>query len=463
MVRRSHTTSPVTAKQSPTRVKLAQVMKYLDDRTPSRALFSSDGTGSRLCRARFRFVCILIALTVLQSSKSVEATDALEPIGVSTQARMRGGADVAVGDSALSQIDNPASLSLFPRGQYAFDAATQLAIVVEPWRGPIDHDVSDCTLIHLHNFGLVLPVDDRLTLGLAFHSKSGLGTRFKMRHLMIPFMKRRVGSDMKDVAFHINAAYKLTDKLSLGIGARAEVATCKFSKVLGPADLEFGRGYAYGGGFQVGLHYQARDDLSFGLGYRSPSWFGDLAGGDGEASLLGLLPIHLGEINIDKLRLPQKVTVGAAWDVADWFKLIGEARWTNYRNSTFHSTTVATNGLIDLRYPLPLGYRDQWAFMLGAEFKLDTHWTLGLGYHYATAPVPRQNLSPMCSVLSRHHATAGLRYETDRWWVGGGYILAFRESLRGPGYSRIPFGIDYGNSTMAQTQHSISIGFGFRW
>src|SRR5204862_254695 len=77
-------------------------------------------------------------------------------------------------------------------------------------------------------------------------------------------------------------------------GLRAEVVTAKFSTVLGPADVEFGRGYSWGGGFQVGLHYQALDNLAFGLAYRSPTWFGDLAGGDADASLLGFLPIHLG-------------------------------------------------------------------------------------------------------------------------------------------------------------------------
>lgn len=391
------------------------------------------------------------------------ATDGIELIGVSTQARMRGGADVAVGDSALSQIDNPATLSLSPRDMYAFDAASKLAIVHEPWRGPIDTDVSERRLIHLHNFGLAMPIDDRLTIGMALHSKSGLGTEFSMRHLLIPYMKRSVGSDFKNVSFSVNAAYQMTEKLSLGVGVRAEAATSKFSKVIGPADLEFGRGYAYGGGFQVGLHYQALDDLAFGVGYRSPTWFGDLSGGKGKASLFGLLPVPLGDIRIEDTRLPSKIMLGTAWDATDWLKLVGEVRWINYDQSVFSSMTVATDGLIDVRYPLPLGYRDQWAFMLGAEFALDEFWTLGVGYHFATAPIASENVSPMGSVITRHHATIGLRYETERWWVGGGYIIGFREELEGRGYSEIPFGVDYAFSHMAQTLHIISIGFGFRW
>jgi long-chain fatty acid transport protein len=233
--------------------------------------------------------------------------------------------------------------------------------------------------------------------------------------------------------------------------------------VLGPADLEFGRGYAYGGGFQLGLHYQAREDLAFGLAYRSPSWFGNLEGGQGRASLFGLVPISLGDISIDDLKLAAKISAGVAWDATDWLKLVGEVRWINYSNSTFNTTTIATDGLIDLRYPFPMGYRDQWVWIAGADFKLDEHWTLGVGYHYGTAPVSSRNLLPMGSTIPQHHATAGLRYETDGWWVGAGYIVAFPTKLRGGGWSDIPLGIDYGLSEIEQTQHSLVVGFGFSW
>ncbi|HOA72066.1 MAG TPA: outer membrane protein transport protein [Phycisphaerae bacterium] len=413
----------------------------------------------RTLHVRFRWTIPVLLL----AARVALATDGIEPIGVSVQSRMRGGADVAVGDSTLSQIDNPATLSLSPRGLYSLDESSKLAFIDLPWRGPYETVHSKTKLIHLHNLGLAMPVDDRLTFGLALHSKAGVGTSFNQRHLLIPWMERRVGSDMKVMGFNLSAAYKLTEKLSLGVGGRVEVATSRFSKVLGPADIDFGRGYAYGGGFQLGLHYQARKDLAFGLGYRSPTWFGDLEGGRAKASLLGILPVPLGDAKISDLRLPQRVTMGAAWDATDWLKLIGEVRWLNYADGTFNRMTIVTDGLVDVRYPMPLGYRDIWAFILGAEFKLAEHWILGTGYQYLTTPVDRANLSPMCSIPVQHHFTVGLRYETPRWMVGAGYILAFRQSLKGPGYSRIPLGFDYGLSEVAQTQHMISVGFGYRW
>ncbi len=404
---------------------------------------------------------IVAASVLVTVTPAALATDGLLPIGVSTQAQARGGADVAVGDSAVSQVYNPASLSLFPRHKYHFDLAGEMGILPGHWRGPAGSADDERLFGYLANMGLAIPLDDIFTLGLALHSRAGTQARYKNRHLMIPFMKSRVHGDLKVIAPHLNLGIKVNDKLSFGIGGRMDVATAEVSTVLGPADVDFARGYAYGGGFQAGVHYQATDDLSFGAGYVSPAWCSDLAGGNLEAALLGLIPIDLGEACMTDFKLPQKVFVGTAWDAFDWMTLHGEVRWINWHNSTFHKTTIATDGLIDLRYPFALGYQDQFAFIVGADFKLSEHWTLGTGYHYGTEPVNPANLLPTGSVLPQHHATIGLRYHQDNWWVGGGYILSFPIHVEGPGYSDILLGLDYGCSEVWQTQHGFSVGFGF--
>ncbi len=412
-------------------------------------------------------VCIrfgtLPALLLCMLSSVVLATDGLFPLGISTQSQARGGADVAVGDSAVSQVDNPATLSLWPRNRTRFDLAGEVGILPGHWRGPAGSADDQRLFGYLANVGLVMPLDDIFTLGFAVHSRAGTSALYENRHLMIPFIKRRVHGDLKIVAPQVNLGIKLTDKLSVGVGGRMDVATAEVSTVLGPADVDFGRGYAYGGGFQLGLHYEATDDLRFGVGYVSPAWCSDLAGDDLKASVLGILPVNLGDAGMDEFRLPQKVFLGTAWDATDWLTLHGEMRWLNWDKSTFHSTTIATDGLIDLRYPFPLGYQDQLVFIVGADIELSEHWTLGTGYHFGTEPVDPANLLPTGSVLPQHHATIGLRYHQDNWWIGGGYILSFPIHVTGPGYSDILLGLDYGHSEVWQTQHGFSIGFGFSW
>jgi long-subunit fatty acid transport protein len=410
-----------------------------------------------------RTVAMLLLALGAVLPRLAQAIDAAELISPSTKAQARGGADVAVGDSALSQIDNPATLTLSPRDRYELDIATQMVIAVASFQGPLDSADSDRKFIPIADMAFTAPVDDRLTLGSALHSGTGLASLFNFRHLFIPNMQRRVGSDMKCLNLELNAGYKLTDRLSVGIGGRFDMVTAEFSTVLGPADVEFGRGYAYGGGYQLGLHYRLRDDLAFGLAYRSPSWLSDLSGGHGRASLLGLLPVPLGAVSIEPSELPQRISAGLAWDATDWLKLVGEVRWLNWSNSVLHRLAIDADGLIDLRYPMPLGYRDQWVFIAGAEFKLSKCWRLGVGYHYATQAVPGENMLPEGSAIAHQHLTAGLRYERDQWWVGVGYLLAFPETLRGTGWSNIPLGLEYGFSEITQAQHILCTGFGFRW
>lgn len=400
-----------------------------------------------------------VALAVLP--ESAHGTDGLEPIGVSMPANARGGADIAVGDSALSQVENPATLAFWRR--YRFDLAGQLGFCEAPWTGVYETASSHRQFIPLGNVGLAWPLDCAWTAGLALHSKAGLGTDYEARHLLIPWVDRRVGGDLKVLDLQFNLAARVTDRLALGGGVRAEMATARFSTVLGPADLDFSRSYAHGGGFQFGTTYRPRDDLTLGLAYRSPTWFSDLQGGAARLGLLGFIPMPLGDAEIPDLTLPQRIAGGVTWSATDRLTLMGEVRWLNYDATSFSSTTVETDGWINLSYPFPLGYRDQWAFIAGAEYRLTQRWILGTGYHFATAPVDGDHMLPMGSTISQHHATIGLRYEQDHWWAGVGYVLGLPTTLHSSGHSRIPLGVDYNFGALEQTQHILALGFGVTW
>jgi long-chain fatty acid transport protein len=416
-------------------------------------------SSARVLTEKATVVAVLVLSSLL--APAFGATGA-EPIGLTVQSEARGGTDVAVGDSVLSQIDNPANLVL--QEHFAFDLSSRLSFPEATWSGPIDESDSENRLIPLVNLGLAFPADDRLTYGLAFYTPVGLASRYHIRHLLIPLMKESVGSELTVVGLTGNAGYRLTDKWSIGAGVRGEIATLAFDVVLGQAKIDLSRGYTFGAGFQTGLRYQARDDLAFGLAYRSPTWFADMTGGETQAMLYGLLPVSLGEGRLSNFRLPQKISTGVAWDVTDWLMLSGEIRWIDYSDSLFNSVTLEAENLFGLHIPFPVGYQDQWVFATGAEFKLDDHWRLGLGYNYGTKVIPQANLLPMASVIAaQHHITAGLRYEKDNWWVGGGYVLGLKTSLHGEGISAFPFGIDYGFSQLEQTQHSLFFGFGLTW
>jgi long-subunit fatty acid transport protein len=406
------------------------------------------------------WIAIELLMCVVMA-KPAFCADGIEPLGVSAPAVMRGGADVAVGDTALSQLDNPATLTL--HSSHKLDFTGQFCRPDNRWTSPIDSVGSQVPLLSVLNLAYSEPIDDRWSWGTAIHSKAGLGTKYTARHLMIPWRRLTDSIDFKDISIPLNIGYRVNEKLSLGAGIRAEVTTAEFDSVFGPVDMTFERGYAEGIGFQLGLLYKLRKNLTLGLGYRSPTWFTDLEGGDFKGSLLGLPALTLGEAGIDNNRMPQRIAGGLAWDVTSRWKLIEEIRWLNNADSTLGTADITVDGPIDMNIPMEMGYRDQWIFITGAEYKLTDRWTWAVGYNYGTNPLHPQNLLPITSAVPSHHLSTGLRYARDHWWVGGGYILGFQSHLDGNGHSHFPMGIEYGLSELTQTQHFVFLGFGFSW
>lgn len=405
---------------------------------------------------------------ILVATGPARATDGIEPIGFSMQSLMRGGTDVAIGDSALSQIENPATLTLLPR---QLDTNWEVLMPRTDWVTVKESDESLVRHVPLGHVGVAIPYDERLSFGLAAYSKGQLESSFKKRHLSYPLLRQQAGADLRNFALPVNAAYRVTDDLSVGAGLRLEMITGWFTSLGGPVTIEFERGLAIGGGFQAGLHYRIRPGLTVGAGYRSPTWFQDLFGSHDEAGLSGrwrvsmprLRPISLGNAVVENIVLPQKVSAGVAWEPTERLRLSAEARWIGYSESVLDRATYALDRPFRWRVRAPIGYRDQWVLATGAEYKLSEHWTAACGYHYASDAMRSEVMLPIVAMIAQHHITTGLRYERENWWVGTGYIVGLPSTLRANGRTSIPLGSNYAVGHTRQVQHSVFAGFGFRW
>lgn len=395
--------------------------------------------------------------------RPVLGSNGTELIGVSTQARSRGGADIAVGDSPLSQIDNPASLLLHGRD---LDFAGKLILPRSRWTNTVDTANTEIGVIPILNLAGSKPVNERLSWGWALHTKSGLASAYTIEHFATPGLRTTERVDYENADLQLNGAIQLTDRLSVGAGLRGEFVTTKFNITAGPLFASIERGYAVGTGLQVGLMYELTEAVRLGLGYRSPTWMTDIEGGHGQLNFFGdpTTTLDMGPASLGG-NLPQKLTAGASWDATDWLMLTTEVRWINFADSAFNSTSIETDGipgLVPTSVPFPLGYRDQVVVATGADVRLTDRWILGLGYNYGSDPIPAANLLPIGSILAQHHVTTGIRYDRCNWWVGAGYILAVTAGLAGDGTSAFPGPNDYSGSHLSQTQHSVFFGFGIR-
>jgi long-subunit fatty acid transport protein len=404
------------------------------------------------------------------------AEDAVEQLGISAKAKARGGADVAVGDSPLSQVENPATLSLHGR---EFDSSYQLVLPRTRWDSPTDRSYSEFGAIPLINFAATHPIDDRFSWGWALYTKSGLAGQYHSLHRFFPQRELIDHVDYLNFALPLNLSYKVSDRLTIGGGIRAEFAQARLLSVFGPADVNLQRGYSWGGGFQFGALYQLTDAVRLGFGYRSPSWMGDYQGNhllfsaSPAVTMQPLRTIDLGDAR-SSARQPQKINLGASWDVSEKLRLSSDVRWINYAESFLNETTIKTRGaapLIPRELKLPFGYRDQVVVAVGLDRKLTDRLTASAGYNYASPVLPGRNLYPLSALLPQHHVTVGLNYAQGNWTLGGGYILGVTSGVTSgpsvlPGNVPTPAGIirnDFANSFISQTQHSIFLGIGYQF
>lgn len=400
--------------------------------------------------------------------KSAFATNGIEPIGLSTQSLIRGGADVAVGDSALDQINNPSTLTLLGR---SLDLSGELFMPQMRWSNSVDSDKSRFRHLPLGHAGVSIPVNSQISLGAAFWSKSLLSTDYKMRIPTDRLNRRRVGADLRNFGFGLNAGVEVTEKLSLGAGVRAELATAEFSTTVGPADVSFNRGWALGAGFQLGALYQLTPRIMLGLGYRSPSWFPQMLGKNGKSamtndwifSIPGVATLPLGHALINDIVLPQRLAAGATWQATDRLRLTTEGRWINYSDSTLNRADFEIEIPRRLNLRMPIGYRDQWAAMIGAEYKLTDQWTIGSGYHFASNPIDRKYLLPIADMIVQHHLSLGATFRTKKWWLGGGYLLGLPSSMSSVSQIELPQHVIRNRQEIRQLQHSMFVGLGMNW
>lgn len=409
---------------------------------------------------------------------AARAENAVEQLGNTAEAKGRGGADVAVGDSALSQIENPATLIGHGR---EVDLSAQLVLPRTRWDSPRDTAFSEFGAIPLVNFGVAHPINEKLSWGWAFYTKSGLAAQYHLRHKFFPQRDLIEHVDYLNFAVPLNIAYQVNDRLSIGGGIRAEFATARLLSVFGPVDANLQRGYSWGGGFLVGAKYKLSDAWTLGFGYRSPSWMGDFQGNHLLASIspavTGQPPVtvDLGDVRVSA-RQPQKLSLGAAWDVSEKLTLASDVRWINYAESFLNEATVKSRGLrpfVPGELKLPFGYRDQVVVAVGADRKLNDRWTASAGYNYSSPVIPGRNLYPLSALLPQHHITVGMRYEGERWTLSGGYILGATQGVSsGPSVfpGNLPGSIDarvlrndFANSFISQTQHSIYVGIGYKF
>lgn len=364
-------------------------------------------------------------------------------------------AGVGVDGTDLSGVYyNPATMTLHPGTQIqAGFVAVGLDLAFESNDGRVTENGQYNTQAIPHGY-ISHQINDSMWVGLAMTVPFGMGTEYDDNW---EYGNRGISAEVLTFDFNPNVAWKVSDKLSLGVGMSIQYAAADLKMrdgvipgddsltMNGEVDAD-----SWAWGFNLGLMWSPLENLRFGLSYRSkinhnadgdftvdnlrlkgqattPETVDQLLQGNGKyaALLNAALGTHDATATIST---PAWLMATAAWDVNDLLSLYATFRWTDWSSFDtldIHSPALVTsNGVKTVENH----WQDTYLVSVGADLRFTNWWTFRAGIGYETSAVDdpkyRTAIIPDADRLwlalgSSFHATKNMQIDVSAAWLHG--------------------------------------------
>lgn len=237
------------------------------------------------------------------------------------------------------------------------------------------------------NFYAAMPLSNK-NLWIGY----GLSTPFGLSNYYGPTAFSRYDSTKTRLAtfnHSLVAAYKASDKISIGGGIDVQQAAAKLDRSVlitsaGPVLLDAQtslKGDDVSIGWNAGVLFKPVEHLNIGFDYRSAITH-NLKGSVRTGSFLG----YTETAGTAELALPDMASLGVAYDVNPQWKVLGGATWYGWSN--FNEIRVKRASTAD--DVTTQGYKNTVALNAGGEYKYSPDWTLRAGVQYDPTPTVDQ-------------------------------------------------------------------------
>lgn len=262
-------------------------------------------------------------------------------------------------------------------------------------------------------------VNDKIWLGFAMTVPFGMGTEYDRN-----WSESQRGTNAKIYTFDMNPsiAWKVNDFLSIGGGISVQYAKAELG--MGLHGMGHGKVEAdsWDWGYNFGLMISPTDKLRFGLAYRSS--IEHEAEGDTKLSNItsyqDLNKLLEGQnlAMTTTIETPDTVMLTGTWEATDQLRLSGLIRWANW--SKFKELNIKNDlpFVVESKLGHMAGqfknlsiendWQDTWLFSVGADYKINSAFTVRGGIAYETSPIDDQ--STRMAVIP----------DTDRVWLSLG-------------------------------------------
>lgn len=274
-------------------------------------------------------------------------------------------------------------------------------------------------------------LNDKFTLGLSFNVPVGMISKYDNGwagnlHGTL--------SDVKTYTMTPMVAYKVDEKVSIGVGMQIQHITARLRNavnvgvpILGAAGLE---GDTTDIGYVLGVMYEYSDQTRFGLGYRSR--IKHKLKGDLDVSLMGNT-IRSDDINA-RITSPALLSVGAYHDINEKWSVMAEFQRTYWED--FNELDIkGTNGTVS---QTDENWKNTQFYAIGASYKVDDKWKLKAGLGFDKSAVKKEYKTPRIPDSDRNWYSLGVQYKHNEkvtFDAGYTYIKAKKASINISGLS----------------------------
>lgn len=428
---------------------------------------------------------LLFGMAVLLiAPPTARATDGHLMHGVGAIHSAMGGAGIASSPSILGAFYvNPAGLAAFrgSRFELGFELFKPQRTLASSAGTVSGSTTSTSDFVPIPAFGWTNGfMNDRLVVGVGGLAIGGFGVDYGTDPTNPILAPRPNGfgqmySNFSAMRIAPAVAYSLTPKLRLGAAVNVDWASLGVNPMpVGAPAFDPGpdntpgtaddRAYysgvangdgAFGGGFQLGVQYQATRRVALGAAYTSPQWFQSFQwNAVYENPFMG----NFMRGRTIRFRMDMPAVYGAGVTVFPTEKLTAsfDGKYLDYANTKgFDESGYNADGSVK-----GFGWKGIWVGAAGLEFRPQRQWALRAGYNYSENPVPASlsMYNAPAPAVVQHHLTGGVGY-----CFGNGFGIdlavyhAFENSITGPMVR--PTGVLPGTSvtnTMSETSMVVS-------
>lgn len=266
-------------------------------------------------------------------------------------------------------------------------------------------------------------IDDKTYVGMSLNVPYGMVTKYDRGWAG---SDHGITSKVTSVTVTPMAAYKATDKLSLGAGLQMQYIKAKLSNTARPlAELAqdstptYSRldGDTFDVGYQLGAMYEFNENTRVGVGYRSKikhKLKGEIEADTSVFGQLGMVVNPLLNQDISaRLTTPEMFSLGVFHQVNDKWAVMAEYQrvfWSSFENLTIKGETTNQPGKTYIS-DVKENWRDTNFYAVGANYKIDDQWTWRLGLAYDQAAARYANRTPRIPDSDRLWYSTGLSYK----------------------------------------------------